>query len=124
MPDTWGLMYLQFFVYCSITKSQAQYKYSTWHLGANGYLIKFCSKDSFLFLSPGLLMLKLDLPSRVMPTDFKKGSSPGLTKVTNRPLGATRMNAMAERKEGIYLKFIPHHFDQASFTVTASVKPV
>ena len=58
MPDTWGLMYLQFFVYCSITKSQAQYKYSTWHLGANGYLIKLCSKDSFLFFSPGLLMLK------------------------------------------------------------------
>ena len=43
MPDTWGLMYLQFFVYCSNTKSQAQYKYSTWHLGANGYLIKLCS---------------------------------------------------------------------------------
>ena len=58
---------------CAISRgfsSSAQYKYSTWHLGANGYLIKLCSKDSSL-LEPRFTYAKLDRPSRVMPTDLK-----------------------------------------------------
>ena len=68
MLDTWGLMHLQFSSITKSQKSQAQYRYSTWHLGANGYLLSY------------VLMLESLLESRFNYTKL------------NRPLGATLMD--------------------------------